>query len=164
MTAITTRERRYIEDLLGRELTDSELHPVDSLDALTREQLAVVAAIQPRSVTVPVLFLRAVVPTASSRDIMKTVDQVFAIIAARFPPELGNLPLFERYAGRALSAAEKSPVASLEALSPVHLAIAATLARQEKGIACLYLRRIAPSTSPDECDALAAQLAAEPEV
>src|ERR1041384_2353814 len=109
MTAIEPNHRHQIEAWLGRPLTDSELRTVESLRELTDEQLAVVAAIRPRNLIAPLLFLQAVVPNATTPEIREVLDDVEAFIAARHPrpAELANLPLFERYAGRPLSADEK---------------------------------------------------------
>ena len=159
MTAIEPNHRRQIEAWLGRPLVESELRTVDSLEALTDEQLAVVAAIRPRNLIAPLLFLQAVVPNATTPEIREMLDDVDAFIAARHPRELANLPLFERYAGRPLSADEKAPVATLEDLSIAHRAIAATLARQEHTVAFLYLRRIVPSATAEACNALVLNLA-----
>ena len=72
--------------------------------------------------------------------------------------ELANLPLFERYAGRVLSVAEKETVATLEDLSTAHREITATLARQERTVAFLYLRRIVPSAEAEACNDLIQRL------
>lgn len=159
MTAIEPNHRGQIEAWLGRPLTDSELRTVDSLEALTDEQLAVVAAIRPRNLIAPLLFLQAVVPTATTPEIREVLDDVDALIAARHPRELANLPLFERYAGRPLSADEKTTVATLENLSSAHRAIATTLAQQEHTVAFLYLHRIVPSATAEACNALVLHLA-----
>jgi hypothetical protein len=162
MTALTAKERRLIEDQLGRELTDGELREVDSLEALTREQLEVVAAIHRRSATVPLVYLRAVVPSSRSPANSRFADQIDEIIATRFHL-LGDLPLFEHHAGRALSVAEKTRVATLPELSPAHIAVAATLARQKVVVALMYLRDLVRSASSEECEVLAERLAAEPD-
>lgn len=160
MTAIESNDREQIEAWLGRRLTDSELQPVESLQALTDEQLAVVAAIRPRNLIAPLLFVRAVVPTASTSEIRELIDDLGAFIALRRRPDLANLALFEHHVGRPLSAAEKAPAATLGEVSPAHLAIAATLARQAQTVAFLYLRRIVPSATTEACSAVVKQLAA----
>ena len=151
--------RQQVEDWLGRPLTDDELRPVASLDAVTDEQLAVVAAIRPRNLIAPQLFVRAIVPTARPSDIRRIVDEIDDMISARRRPEWSNLALFERYLGRPLVAAEKSSAPALDTLSSAQLAVATAIARQEITVACLYLHRIAPTEHVDACQVLAKQLA-----
>ena len=158
MTVIDPNHREQIESWLGRPLSDGELQPVVSLDALTDAQLAVVGALRPRHLIAPLLFLRAVVPSAATPEIRELLDNIDDVIATRQSPELANLPLFEHVAGRALTSTEKSRRATLVDLSPVHLAIATLLAQHDLTVAFLYLQRIVPSAEADACDALVRKL------
>ena len=119
-----------------------------------------VAAIQPRNIVTPMLFLRAVAPDADRRAMQRLVDDIERVVAARKPPcDWPNLPLFERHLGRPLGAAEKATAATLATLSPAHLAVATELAHKELPVAFLYLHRVVPSEPIDACQALAKELA-----
>jgi len=152
-----------VESWLGRPLTQGELLPVESLDVLSPAQLAVVQALAPRSAFVAMLYLRNIVSTALVKDLQPFVDEFASGCRSAQPKEWPNLALFERYAGRALSIAEKQSVTSLHELAPAHRAMAATLALREPTVALLYLRRVAPSAAADACDTLVKQLASEAE-
>jgi hypothetical protein len=161
MSQIEPKHRQQIERWLDRQLTDDELHPVESLEDLTNDQLEVVAQLRPQNLIAPILYLNFVVPSATMAVLSPFIDNIADVVAARKPPrDWPNLPLFERVAGRALSASEKRSVATLQELSPEHLALATTLARQEHVVAFLYLGRVVPGVDADACDALVSKLAA----
>jgi hypothetical protein len=181
MSEIDPKHRQQIERWLGRPLTVDELRPAESLEALADDQLDVVAAIRPKNLVAPVLYLNFLVPSAPMDVLTPFIDNIASVVAARKYPtsnraqpsgddsssgarstqshDWPNLPLFERYAGRALSPIEKQPANSLEELSPAHLAITSMLARQERTVAFLYLRRIVPSAAAGACDDLVKRLA-----
>ncbi len=160
MSDIDAKHREQIEAWLNRRLSDVELEPAASLEALTDAQLAVVAEIQPRNLVTPMLFLRAVAPDADRRAMQRLVDDIEGVVAARKPPrDWPNLPLFERHLGRPLVPSEKATAVTLATLSPTHLAVATELAHKELPVAFLYLHRVVPNESIDACQALAKQLA-----
>lgn len=171
MSEIDPKHRQQIERWLGRPLTEDELRPVESLDALADDQLGVVAAIRPKNLVAPLLYLNFLVPSASMDALTPFIDDIANVIAARGSQGFAsgargpqsddwpNLPLFERYAGRALSPAEKRPATNLQELSPAHLAITSLLAQQQETVAFLYLRRIAPSAAIEACSDLVKRLA-----
>jgi hypothetical protein len=148
-----------MESWLGRSLTPEELVPVESLEVLSPAHLAVVEILAPRSAFSAMLYLRNVVPSALVRDIQPFVDDFASGSRAAQPREWPNLALFERYAGRALSAAEKCSVSALDELSPEHIALATIFARQDQTVAFLYLSRVVPSATPTESGSLVRQLA-----
>lgn len=159
MSQIDPDHKRQIEDWLGRQLTNDELRPVESLDALSDDQLAVVAVIRPRNLIAPLLYLRFVVPSALTRELINLIDNIAGVVASRRPPlDLPNLPLFERYLGRSLEPVERMQVAALEDLSPAHIAAATALFNAEPMVGFLYLQRIAPAAPIEACSRLATQL------
>jgi hypothetical protein len=157
---IQPKHRRQIERWLRRQLTEDELRPVESLEALANDQLEVVAELRPQNLIAPVLYLNFVDPSATMADLTPFIDNIADIVAARKAPrDWPNLALFERYAGRALSAAEKRSAATLQDLSPEQIALATTLACQEQAVAFLYLGRVVPGVDVDACNALVSELA-----
>lgn len=159
MAPTTFRFRGQVEDNLGRPLTQEELSPAESLETLSPAHLAVVETLAPRSTFAARLYLRSIVSTSLTQEFQTIIDDFASGLRSTQPKEWPNLPLFERYAGRVLSPAEKQSVASLEELSPAHLAIASMLAREEHPIAFLYLRRVVPSAALEACGDLVKQLA-----
>lgn len=147
-----------VESWLGRPFTQDELLPAESLDRLSPEHLAVVQALAPRSTFTAMLYLRNIVSTASLRDLQPFVDDLASGVRAAQPKDWPNLPLFERYAGRPLSIAEKQSVSSLEELAPEHREMVATLARQERTVAFLYLCRVVPSATAEARGAFVTQV------
>ena len=147
-----------VESWLGRPLTEEERLPAESLEMLSPAQLAVVESLAPRSAFTAMLYLRNIVSTALVKDLQPFVDDLASGVRSTQPNDWPNLPLFERYAGRPLSIAEKQSVSSLEKLAPAHHAMVATLARQERTVAFLYLCRVVPSATADARDAFVTQL------
>jgi hypothetical protein len=150
-----------VEYDLGRPLTDVELQEVASLDELSDEQIAVVAAIRPHSSISPLVYVRAVVPAANYADVKKLIDEDIERIAIeRFPPEeLPNQQLFEHYAGRPLRPIERLRVESFEKIRPEQIDLARTLARAGLATCFLYLSRIVPGESIERRHELAKHLA-----
>jgi hypothetical protein len=83
MSEIDPKHRKQIERWLGRQLTEDELRPVQSLDALTDDQLGVVAAIRPNNIVAPVLYLNFVVPSASMDALTPFIDNIADVVVAR---------------------------------------------------------------------------------
>lgn len=158
---MTFRYRGMVEMFLDRPLTDAELQEVPSIAELTDDQVAVIAAIRPRNRNAPLVYVKAVVPTADHREVMKLIDEDIERIAVerRPPEELPNQDWFERHAGRPLSPRERVRVGSLEELSPAHIELARTLARADPTTCFLYLKRVALGESTERCHELARHLA-----
>ena len=108
------RHQLQVENDLGRPLTEAELQEVTSLDQLSDEQIAVIAAIRPRSCISPLIYVRAIVPEADYDDVKKLIDEDIERIAVerRPPEELPNQHMFEHYAGRPLRPMERVRVES----------------------------------------------------
>lgn len=147
-----------VESWLERSLAPEELLPAESLEALSLAQLAVVEALARRSAFSAMLYLRNVVPSALVRDLQPFVDGFASGTRSAQPREWPNLALFERYAGRTLSAAEKRSVSALDELSVEHIALATSLARQDETVAFLYLSRVVPSAAPEASGSLVKRL------
>lgn len=158
---MTFRHRGMVEMFLDRPLTEDELQEVPSIDDLTDDQIAVIAAIRPRNRNAPLVFVKAVVPTAGHREVLKLIDEDIERIAAerRPPEELPNESWFEHHAGRPLSPMERVRVESFEQLSPEHIELARTLARADPTTCFLYLKRVALGESTERCHELAKHLA-----
>jgi hypothetical protein len=150
-----------VEMFLERPLTDAELQEVPSIDQLTDDQIAVVAAIRPRNCIAPALYVKAVVPTADHYDVRKLIDEDIERIAIerRPPEELPNQHMFEHYAGRPLRPMERVRVESFEKMSSDQIELARTLARADFATGFLYLTRIVPGESTERRHELAKHLA-----
>jgi hypothetical protein len=146
-SSINPNHRAQIERELGRPLTEEELQPVASLDALTEDQIAIAAQLRPHNRIAPHLFLRAVVPSAMYPEIEDLLENRIQdmYIARRPPPDLPNRALFELHAGRALEPAEQVRIATIYDMSPAQIALGEILAKKDVAIAFLYLSRIAPN-------------------
>jgi hypothetical protein len=118
-----------VEYDLGRPLTDAELLEVPSLDHLADEQIAVIATLRARHYITPMVYVKAVVPTADHADVRKFLDEDIERIAIerRPPEELPNQQLFEHYAGRPLRPMERVRVESFEKMSNDQIELARTL-------------------------------------
>ena len=158
---MTFRYRGQVEGELGRPLTEAELKEVASIDELTDDQIAVVAAIRQHNRIAPMLYVKAIVPTADHTDVMKFIDEDIQRIAIeRRPPEdLPNQNWFEHYAGRPLTPMERVRVESFEKMSSDQIALARTLARANLATGFLYLTRIVPGESTERRHELAKHLA-----
>ena len=144
MITIKPDDRDRIEDALDRSLTDAELEPVESLAALTDDQVAIVAEIQPNNRLIPMLFLRAVVPSAEFDAINFYIDDVQRVYVERFPPpEIPDQRIFEHYAGRSLKPAERVLAGTVYKLSGVQIELLQLLARRDVTVAFLYLAYVA---------------------
>ena len=160
MSTIERIHRAQIETWLHRPLTDDELHPVGSFAELTDDQVAIVAAIHPRNVIAPLLFLKVVVPTATHRDVVDFMDTIEDVYVVRFPPtELPDQRIFEHFAGRPLEPAERARVGTIYKMNPAQLELATTLARKDRAVAFLYLSRIAPDDTIEQRNDFAKHLA-----
>lgn len=155
------RHQPQVEDDLGRPLTDAELQQVASIDELTDDQIAVVAAIRRHSNISPMVYVMAVVPTAGHSDVRRFLDEDIERIAIerRPPEELPNQNMFEHYAGRPLRPMERVRVESFEKMSSDQIALARTLARANLATGFLYLTRIVPGESTERRHELAKHLA-----
>lgn len=155
------RHQQQVEDDLGRPLTDAELQEVPSLDQLSDEQIAVIAAIRPRSCMSPLLYVKAVVPTARHDHVKKLIDEDIGRIAIerRPPEELPNQNMFEYYAGRPLRPIERVRVESFEKMWSEQIELARTLARAGLATCFLYLSRIVPGESIERHHEFAKHLA-----
>lgn len=143
--SIDPKNRGQIEDWLDRPLTDKELEPVSSFDTLSDDQVAVVAAIQPRNRIAPMLFLQAVVPTAKFQDILDYIDNIQDVyVVRRPPPELPDQRIFEYYAGRPLEPAERVRAGTVYKMTSAQVELAKMLALKDLAVAFLYLSRVAP--------------------
>jgi len=158
---MTFRFRGQVEAELERSLTDAELQEVASIDDLTDDQIAVVAAIRRHNRIAPMLYVKAVVPTARHADVMKFIDeQIERIAIERRPPEeLPNQNWFEHYAGRPLRPMERVRVESFEKMSHDQIQLARTLARADPTTCFLYLTRIVPGETTERRHELAKHLA-----
>jgi hypothetical protein len=76
VSGIEPRRRAQIEQVLGRELTDDELRPVASLDALSEVQRAVVQVLAPQSVTVSQVYVMGVVTDVRFADASRFIDRI----------------------------------------------------------------------------------------
>jgi hypothetical protein len=155
------RHQHQVEDDLGRPLTDAELQEVASLDQLSDEQIAVIAAIRPHSCISPLVYVKAVVPTARHDHVKKLIDEDIQRIAIerRPPEELPNQHMFEQCAGRPLRPMERVRVESFEKMSSDQIELARTLARANLATGFLYLSRIVPGESTERRHELAKHLA-----
>jgi len=157
---MTFRYRGQVEGELGRPLTDTELQEVASIDELTDDQIAVVAAIRRHNRIAPMLYVKQLVPTAEHADVMKFIDEDIERIAVerRPPEELPNQNWFEHYAGRPLRPMERVRVESFEKMSSEQIELARTLARVNPTTCFLYLTRIVPGESIERIHELAKHL------
>jgi uncharacterized protein related to proFAR isomerase len=157
---IDPKHRGQIESWLHRALTDEELRPVSSLDALSDDQVAVVAAIQPRNRIAPLLFLDAVVLSAKHQDIIDYIDSVQDVYVVRFPPpELPDQRIFEHYAGRPLEPAERVRAGTVYKMTSAQVVLAKTLALKDLTVAFLYLSRVASDETIEQRHYVAKHLA-----
>jgi hypothetical protein len=157
---IDPTDRGRIENWLDRPLTDEELLPVESLDMLSDDQVAVVAAIQPRNRIAPLLFLHAVVPTAKRLDLVDYIENIEDVYVVRFPPpELPDQRIFEHYAGRPLEPAERVRAGTVYKMTSAQVGLAKTLALKDLTVAFLYLSRVAPDDTIEQRHHLAKHLA-----
>ena len=138
-----------VEYDLGRPLTEAELQESPSLDQLTDEQIAVAAAIRSRHYITPMVYIKAIVPTADHAVVRRFLDEDIERIAIerRPPEELPNQNLFEADAGRPLHPMERVRVESFEKMSSEQIALARVLARVNPTTCFLYLTRIVPGES-----------------
>jgi hypothetical protein len=109
----------------------------------------------------PMLYVKAIVPTARHADVRKFLDDDIQRIAIeRQPPdELPNENWFEHYAGRPLRPMERVRVESFEKMSHDQIQLARTLARADPTTCFLYLTRIVPAESTERRHELAKHLA-----
>jgi hypothetical protein len=157
---IDPTNRGRIEDWLDRPLTDEELRPVSSLDLLSDEQVAIVAAIQPRNRIAPLLFLEAVVPTEKRQVIVDYIDNINDIYVVRFPPpELPDQRIFEHYAGRPLEPAERVRAGTVYKMTSAQVELAKTFALKDLTVAFLYLSRVASDETIEQRQYVAKHLA-----
>lgn len=138
-----------VEYDLGRPLTDAELQEVPSLDQLTDDQIAVADVLRQRNELLPMLYIKAIVPTASHTEVRRFIhDDIERIaIERRPPPDLPNQDWFEHYAGRPLRPMELVRVESFEKVSSEQIDLARTLAAASPPTCFLYLKRIVPGES-----------------
>lgn len=157
---IDPNHRSQIESWLHRPLTDEELRPVSSLDMLSDEQVSIVASIQPRNAIAPGLFLQAVVPTASFRDVIDYIDSIQDVYIVRYPPpELPDQRIFEHYAGRSLEPAERVRAGTVYKMRGAQVELAKTLALKDLTVAFLYLSRVAADETIEQRHYVAKHLA-----
>jgi len=157
---IDPTNRGRIEDWLDRPLTDEELRPVNSLKALGDDQVAIVAAIQPHNRIAPMLFLQAVVPTATRQDIVDYIDNINDVYVVRFPaPELPDQRIFEHYAGRPLEPAERVRAGTVYKMTSAQVELAKVLALKDLTVAFLYLSRVAAEETIEQRHYVAKHLA-----
>lgn len=76
MDELEPSHRRKIEDLLGRPLTDEELRPVASANALPEVQRKVVRYLRNRNGILGMIYVRAVVPGIPSGEAKNVADDV----------------------------------------------------------------------------------------
>ena len=158
--SIDPENRGRVEDWLDRPLTDEELQPVSSFDKLSDDQVAVVAAIQPRNRIAPMLFLQAVVPTAKYQEIVDYIDNVQDVYIVRQPPsDLPDQQIFEHYIGRRLEPLERVRVGTVYKLRSAQVELATVLAQKDLTVAFLYLSRVAPDDTIEQRHHLAKHLA-----
>ena len=155
------RHQQQVEDDLGRPLTDAELQEVASLDQLTDDQIAAIAVIRSSSNISPMVYVKAIVPTANHADVRKFLDEDIQRIAIerRPPEELPNQKWFEHYAGRPLRPMERVRVESFEKMSSEQIELARVLTRADPTTGFLYLTRIVPGESIERIHELAKHLA-----
>lgn len=133
---------------------------MSSLDMLRDDQVSIVAEIQPRNLIAPLLFLRAVVPTAKRQDIIDYIDSIEDVYIMRFPPpELLDQRIFEHYAGRPLEPAERFRAGTVYKMKSAQVELAKTLALKDLTVAFLYLSRVAPDETIDQRHYVAKHLA-----
>jgi hypothetical protein len=149
-----------VENDLMRPLTDAELQEVSSLDQLSDDQIAVVAAIRPRSYISPMIYVKAVVPTADHHDVRNFIEDIERIAFGRRPPEeLSEQIFYELWVGRSLRPVECVGVRLFEEMSSEQIDLARTLARANLDMAFRYLAHIARKESIARCQMLARHLA-----
>jgi hypothetical protein len=158
--------RFQIEGRLDRELTADELVEVGSFDELSKPQLAVVAKLAEREGVTPGLYLRAIVRGADHVDVRDFVLNLDAFVAAKYPPDpsarrLRMEPLYEAELGRPLTADERVPAKSLQALSAAHLAVARALSIKDVITGLTYLGDIVPGAHSYDRETLAERLRAQ---
>jgi|SRR5882672_8704655 len=152
-----------IEGRLRRELSSGELLEVGSFDGLRKTQLDLVAILARRSGVAAVLYVQAVVPSASPTDVRNFVLNIEQFIAGKFPPGPKDYPLrmedlYEKELGRALTEEEKRPGRSLQELSAAHLAVARELSLKDPVHGMIYLGDIVPSASSYDRETFAENL------
>lgn len=155
------RFQAQVEADLGRPLTEAELQEVPSLDHLTDDQIAVAATLRSLHYITPMLYVKAIVPTARHTDVRRFLDEDIERIAVerRPPDELPNQQLFEHYAGRPLRPMERVRVESFEKMSNEQIELARTLCRADSTTGFLYLSRVVPGESTERRHELAKHLA-----
>lgn len=138
-----------IECTLGRPLTDDELVPAATLDALTEHHLAVMMVLREQNLVTTLHYLRAVVPEVLGRDARRFIDEYQ-------PPSLPLPPgTYAALLGRPLTDRERTPGTTLDALAIEQRELALSLAKEaHRIVAFMYLRRIAPASTAEECQRL----------
>jgi hypothetical protein len=158
--SIDPEDQGRIETWLHRPLTEDELRPVTTLDALSDEQVAVIASIQPRNRIAPLLYLQAVVPTAKRLDAVDYIENIQDVYVVRFPPpELPDQRIFEHYAGRPLEPAERVLAGTVYKMTSAQVELAKALALKDLAVAFLYLSRVASEETIEQRHYVAKHLA-----
>lgn len=75
MFELDHHRRLQLEQTLGRQVTASELEPVASLSELRAEQLEVVKVLAVRQLLSALIYMRAVVPSALTGELMRFINQ-----------------------------------------------------------------------------------------
>ena len=138
--------RSQIVSVLERAVSDHELAEVNSADDLTPPQLNLVTVLKRRNIVTAVGYLRAVLPSLETKDLLRFIDRIEHNIAAKIPlaeRRLNNESLFVRTLGRPLSAAERHQISTLDQLSAEHRAAAAAMHARNIDTAILYVVAIA---------------------
>jgi hypothetical protein len=158
--AIDPKHRSQVEAWLHRALTEDELRSVSSFEMLSDDQVAVIAAIQPRNRIAPLLFLQSLIPTAHHQDLIDYIDNIQEVhVARRPPPELPDQRIFEHYAGRPLEPAERVLAGTVYKMTSAQVELAKALALKDLAVAFLYLSRVASEETIEQRHYVAKHLA-----
>jgi len=137
--------RSYVENALGRPLTDEELVIVADLASLPPSHLAVIEWVYRRDPFAAIRYLRAVTNDDNPSAVRKFVLGFDEFIAQRDKPTgLRFRQLYESKLGRELTADETVGATSLQSITRAQREVAHALAMKERGVAIAYLQDLVP--------------------
>src|SRR3569623_2336616 len=134
------RYREAVECVLGRTLTDEEVAPAASLDALKMTLLFVVQQLYKTEPIVAMNYLRGVIEDSHARIRTFIYEFIETLIYGAPPkPALRALDLYENVLGRKLDPSETVHRSGLAELSTEQRAVARELTERDRDVAMLYL-------------------------
>lgn len=138
-------DRQQVEQWLRRPLTSSEQEHAESIDAMTDEQLAVVATLRSRNLIVARTYIGLVVPAATNQEVVPFLGRVGDTVDRKLPAvsALRGRLAFESVLARPLEPAELGQVESVSDFAKAQLEVARELVATSEPLALFYLQSVA---------------------